>query len=304
MLARRNFSLAAALLLAVPAGAALARPARGGDPAPAPIAALERIAVIGASVSDGFLLPNEVDAMITVADVLRAAVRQPIDLPYRKSNMLFFRDPVQYGTRYVEEALAHDPTLVVGVDFLFWFGYGFTVDEESRLARLEQGLQLLARFDCPLVVGDFPDVREAARRGVGVHGAPMISEWQVPQPGTLVRLNERLAAWAKERGNVHVLKLSRFLEQVRSGAAVEVRGNHWPAGSMATLLDKDLLHTTFEGTVALALVALDLLVKEDQAFPAEAFHWDKDVVKARALEFRAAERAQRRAARGEPAEDG
>ncbi|MFH0944662.1 MAG: hypothetical protein V2A76_05640 [Planctomycetota bacterium] len=260
---------------------------------PASHPALERVAVIGASVTDGFLLPNEVHAMVTVADVIQASCVDPIEPPFRMSSMLFFRNPVEYGTRYARAAQEADPTLLIAVDFLFWFGYGFTMDEASRLQQLEAGLALLEPFECPVVVGDFPNMIVAAREGVGIHGAPMISEWQVPSEETLAQLNRRLKEWANERPHVHVVPMSDFLEKIRSGRQVEVHGNEWPENSQATLVDKDLLHTTFEGTVGLTLLALDTLVAGEPDLEETLFHWDKDVIKQRVLDARKEERAQR-----------
>lgn len=260
---------------------------------PATHPALERVAVIGASVTDGFLLPNEVHAMVTVADVIQASCVEPIKPPFRMSSMLFFRNPVEYGTRYAQAAQKADPTLLIAIDFLFWFGYGFTMDEESRLRQLEAGLALLEPFKCPVVVGDFPNMLVAAKEGVGIHGAPMISEWQVPSEETLARLNQRLTEWAAERPHVHVVPMSTFLEQIRSGKPVSVHGNEWPEDTQSTLLDKDLLHTTFEGTVGLTLLALNTLVEEEADLDEAVFHWDKDLIRQRVLDARKEERAQR-----------
>lgn len=257
------------------------------------VPALKRIAVIGASVSDGFLLPNEVHAMVTLADVARASVKLNTQMPFRKSSMLFFRDPVEYGTRYAKAAQAHDPSLLIAIDFLFWFGYGFTVDEEDRLQGLERGLALLEPFECPVLIGDFPDMRVAAQKGVGIHGAPMISEWQVPQKETLEKLNARLLEWSGSRSNVHLVPMSSLLEKIRGDQSIEIRGNVWPEGSMTTLIDQDLLHTTLEGTISLTLLALDVLAREDAEVPDDAFVWDKEIIRERVLKAREIERRQR-----------
>jgi hypothetical protein len=217
--------------------------------------------------------------------------------------MLFFRDPVEYGTRYARAAQAQEPTLVVAIDFLFWFGYGFTMNEDTRLKQLETGLSLLDPFDCPVLVGDFPNLLVAAREGVGIHGAPMISEWQVPKPETLALLNERLLEWAGAKPNVHVVPMTSFLEQIRSGAALEIQGCCWPEDSLELLIDKDLLHTTFEGTIALTLLALETLVKGEEGINKEHFHWDRQLVRKRALEARAKEREQRLGKTAETSDD-
>ncbi len=257
------------------------------------VSALERVALIGASVTDGFLLPNEVGAMVTLADVVKASARQPIDLPFRRSNVLFFRDPLEYGTRYAREAKTYDPSLLIAVDFLFWFGYGFSIDEESRHKRLEQGLALLEEFDCPVIAGNLPDMRLAATDGVGIHGAPMIYEWQVPEKETLAKLNARIEEWAAEKPSRHVVHVAEFFEKVRNHETVAVRENHWGKDAFEQLMDKDLLHTTFEGSIGLTLFALDTWVREDESIPEDAFLWNVDEVRRRVLEARKKEREQR-----------
>jgi len=260
---------------------------------PTSVPALKRIAVIGASLSDGFLLPLEVDAMVTFADVVRATVKHHTTPPFRRSSALFFQDPTAYGTRYADAARKHDPSLVIAVDFLFWFAYGFSIDDDDRLDWLETGLSLLETFECPILVSDFPDMRRAATEGVGVHGVPMIHPLQVPSPEGLRRLNARVAEWVDQRENAHLVRISRLLERIHRGQEVEVRGNHWPENSQATLINEDLLHTTFEGTIALSLIAMDVLARENADVSEDAFVWDKEVIRKRVLKPREAERRQR-----------
>ena len=52
-------------------------------------------------------------------------------------------------------------SLIVAIDFLFWFGYGAGKDAEGRMASLEQGLDLLEGLMGPILLGDLPDVRHA-----------------------------------------------------------------------------------------------------------------------------------------------
>ncbi len=262
-------------------------------PEEAPAHRFDRVAVIGASVSDGFLLPLEVDAMVTLSDVLVASSTRKMAPPFRRSSALFFRDPVGYGRRYTEAAKRHDPTLLVALDYLFWFGYGFAAEEEDRLRRLERGLRSLDAFECPILVGTFPDVRVAAEEGVGIHDAPMIAPWQVPEPATLIRLNRRLRSWANEKPNVHVVPMAEFLDRIRAGETIAIRESTWSGAELDALLDKDLLHTTLDGTIALTLLALDTLVTADERVGADAVRWDKTAVRSRVLEAHRLERRQR-----------
>jgi len=255
--------------------------------------ALKRVAVIGASMSDGFLLPLEVDAMVTFADFVEAAVKHEAEPVFRRSSASFFNDPIGHGARFAAAAHAHEPSLVIAIDYLFWYGYGFVRDDDARLERLDVGLANLAPFECPVLIADFPDMTRASVGGEGIHGLPMLHPWQIPSAVCRKRLSARVLEWAGERANAHVVGIADLVDRIHAGEAVEVRGNHWPENSQRTLVDKDLLHTTFEGTAALTFLVFDALVRGDAAVPEDAFVWDKDVVMKRVLKARAAERRQR-----------
>jgi hypothetical protein len=103
----------------------------------------------------------------------------------------------------------------------------------------------------------------------------------VPPPETREKLNERLLAWAAERPNVVVVPLSKFVADLLAGREIAVRGNRWPAGSKATLLQPDWLHPTLRGAVALWIVAIDRLVAAHPEFDERSFHWDAETIRQR-----------------------
>ncbi len=279
--------IALSLLLCV----ALASDVSSADLAPAPLA---KVGVIGASMTDGLLLPLELDCMVTIEDVVKAACVDPKLGTARASSSLLFRDPRYYGKGEVDRIVAARPTLVIAVDFLFWYGYGDTWNEgEGRIAGLDEGLEQIARFDCPVIVGDFPDMHVAAVKGVSITGGPIIHLRQIPDVATIAKLNEHLRAWAKDHPNVHVVPLGDLVTQIREGREMRLRGNVWPAGSAETLLDRDLLHPTLDGTIAVVLHALDLLVREDPRFAPESFEWDRAKIRERVLETKRPEREAR-----------
>jgi hypothetical protein len=223
-----------ALFLARPQGAPETRPD-----------ALERVAVVGASLSDGFGLDHD------LAEVLDAMILLEHDPITQSTTMYFFVDPLRTGPEELEAAALEDPTALVAVDFLFWFGYGTLnaegkplASEDERLALLDHGLELLEDFDCPIVVGDFPDMSDS----IGL----MLLESQVPDEPTLERLNSRLRAWSAERKNVSVLPLSRIVTTLRSGDAFTLGGLSYPEKSSERLLQSDRLHPTLEGLVVIA----------------------------------------------------
>ncbi len=220
---------------------------------------LKRIAVVGASVSGGFGLEAEVGGRVVLADALDAAVSGEHAPVVSAAERLFFIDPSMLAEKSVSRVLKARPTLVVAVDFLFWFGYGTVAREADRLTRLEEGLAYLERFSCPCVVGDIPDMSAA----IGT----MLAARQVPKKETLRRLNDRIRQWAKKRKDAATLSLSAFMETLRAGKTVRLGAY---AGTREVLLQQDQLHTTLEGTAYLAAVALDTVRRARTDIPTAA----------------------------------
>lgn len=231
------------------------------DSAPGPATStLERVVVLGASGSAGFDLETEL-ALALEASITR--VHGPVR---SQADEYFFSRPLQAGPGQVEQALEAEPTLVVALDFLFWFGYGRAgadgaplASEEGRLALLEKGLACLAELECPLVVADFPDMSGAIGK--------MLAQEQVPAPETLARLSKRVREWAAERGQTIVLPLADIVRQVTSEQAVRIGRHEFRAGTR--LLQSDQLHPTVEGLAALAQLVADELVRARLAAEAD-----------------------------------
>ena len=254
-------------LLPVPAllSIACALAAADGTTATERAPLLQRPIVVGASVGAGFgatvgrVLGEGDDALrvIDMAEVLRAALaddRGPI--PSEASTWLFTDAPGR-GAEQIAAATAHDATLVVGVDFLFWFGYGpLPVHEPdpkaARLAKLEDGLALLEELDCPVVVGDFPDMRGAS--------TTMLPPQLIPAPEILQALNARLAAWAAARPDRLVVPLAQTVERLRAGQTPVLGGVPFRIEGDPRLLQADGLHPTLEGLVLMVALAREALV--------------------------------------------
>lgn len=213
----------------------------------------ERIAILGASVSQGFGAPPGWGAVV---DSSRATVPKARTV---QASVFFFNHPVGKGTALADAAKAFGPTLVLAIDYLFWFGYG-AVDvegkeiesEDARLRLLERGLTLLEGFGCPLVVGDFPDASAAVG---GILGAA-----QMPRAETLEVLNTRLRGWAKGRTNVVVVPLAEWMRRIRAGEEVRIGELSFGGDTTAGWLQADRLHPTIDGLVALAMLVNDRLV--------------------------------------------
>jgi hypothetical protein len=213
---------------------------------------LARPAVIGASFAAGFGVGRSFAAAFEAS--MAAAEEEPLDL----GDAFFFLTPVASGKRQVELALEAEPSLVLALDFLFWFGYG-AQDKEGgpieaeaeRLDLLEAGLGLLAEFECPLVLGDFPDMSAAV--------GGMLMPAQMPARATLETLSGRVRSWAAARTGTLVIPLSELVRALGSKDEVRIGRHAFPAG--AKLLQADRLHPTLDGLLAAAQLVCDELTR-------------------------------------------
>lgn len=243
--------------------AAIAAQHNGGTPAPAPAPApVEQpraqpaeqpvVWLMGASLTAGFVDPlprtdGERNETVRLQRVLEKIWPEgAVDLRSRSSAMLpMFMGAERLGKQQVEHGLEAKPTLVVALDFLFWYGYGGvrvpegSSEEAVRLARLETGLQELGRFGCPILVGDFPDMHGADPR--------MLPPRSIPSEETLAKLNERVRGWIAERPTVRLLQLSEFVQKAKGdGLPLQLEGKQHVVGPRE-LLQGDRLHPTILG---------------------------------------------------------
>ena len=228
-----------------------------------PSPALDRVILIGASVTDGFGLSLELEASASLATFLEQAMIAPHGEVKELGSTQLFMDPIGLGQAQVEKALAESPTLLLGIDFPFWFGYGVLRDPESRLKLLDRGLKMLERFECPMIVGDFPDMRAATKVEVPyLGGQSMLQPSQVPSPEELVLLNQRLREWVDSRENVHLFEMSRFARELHTERELEIRGNTIDRKTKDAMLQIDQLHPTAKGTALLTVLVFDALARE------------------------------------------
>ncbi|MFO0981534.1 MAG: hypothetical protein U1E76_07230 [Planctomycetota bacterium] len=226
--------------------------------------------VIGASASAGFQNDDAFGKHPGIAAFLDAMLGRKPDQTQSLATAMFFTNPTQIGKSMIDAAVKADPTLVVGVDFLFWYAYGDVKADSERLAHLEDGLRLLERFTCPVVVATLPDMSGAI--------GSMLSITQVPAVDVLDDLNERIEAWCKARKNVVLIDLALLLEKMREHEPITVRGKS-PAKD-APLLQDDKLHPTLDGLAIIALQCMDALARNKVALPSDVL-WDPaELVKA------------------------
>jgi hypothetical protein len=233
---------------------------------------LDRVVVIGASVSRGFTesqpFGGEKAGRLRLDRYLDAALSAEHGPIINDANHLLFQAAETEARRQLVRLEKREPTVVVAIDFLFWFLYGHPSRTGDRLMLFDRGLELLSTIECPLVVGDIPDASAAIGH--------MLSAPMVPDADTLAEANRRLADWARVRPQVSVVPLSRFMHAVQRNEEIRVAGQTWPAGHSRDLLQPDQLHPEPEGCTALALAVLSSL--ESQGLAKEAVEWHPERV--------------------------
>ena len=241
-----------------PAEAAAAKPPWG------------RIVMVGASASAGFTESEPLGGPQTpqyrLSSYLDAALLVPHEPVQNLANTMFFIQPEAAGRYQIEQALKTRPTLVVGIDFLFWFLYGEGPADKDRLQRFEKGLKLLETIHCPVVVGDIPDASGAADS--------VLDADQIPSAEAMSAANRRLKEWAGSRPRVVIVSLSRFMRKAMANQALTIHGHTVPEGETRVLLQSDKLHPTAPGCAVLALAMLDAFQSTRPTDSAVEVRWD------------------------------
>ncbi len=235
-----------------------------------------RIVMVGASASAGFTEAEPFGGPKTLQhrlslylDAALLAAHEPVqDL----ANAMFFLQPEAAGRYQIDLALKARPTLVVGIDFLFWFCYGEDPSEKERLQRFEKGLKLLENVQCPLVLGDIPDASGASN--------DMLPADQIPSAATMSAANRRLKEWAAGRRQIVIVSLSGFMRTAMADQALTIHGHIVPAGKTRELLQSDKLHPSALGSAVLALAILDAVQSKWPAPSTAEIRWDpKEVLR-------------------------
>ncbi|MFN0009533.1 MAG: hypothetical protein ACKVXR_16665 [Planctomycetota bacterium] len=253
---------------------------------------LQRVVVLGASFSAGFGLQPNAASKTGLSEVVDAAILASHESVRATTSLLFFTNPDSIGEKLVAKTVAADPTLVVALDYLFWFGYGVQPSDGERLKHLEKGLLSLESIPGPLLLGDIPDMRAASEPAARGGVAPLLTAEQVPSAQALARLNARIRSWAAVRKEVVVVPVADLIARLRAGAEIEIRGNRWAGGAEGNLIGPDRLHPTLEGAVALWIAALNELVAARDDLPARHFDWDAKSIAQRVLDAKAKARAR------------
>lgn len=263
-----------------------------GDPSGSPT---RRIAVIGASVSDGFGVriraaePGadgvRVVTGVNLATLLGAAAKDPAAIgAVSLSTSSFFANPDKAAKDSVRQAIEAKPSMVLAIDWLFWSSYGSRRadgkpirgcdDRTERLDRALEALQPLVETGVPIVLGDLPDMHCAVEGG-------MLTEPMVPEVACLDRLNERIRAWSAERPNVALLDLREVVRRSLSKQPIRACNRDWCETDLGPLMQKDRLHPTLNGMLAVVASALQAADTKTGGACSTAFELDPQVVRNR-----------------------
>lgn len=235
----------------------------------------QRTVMIGASASAGFVMSEPFGGTNTTKCKLNYYLNAAITAPHAPvknlASALLFLNPDAFATLQVVAATNDRPTLVIGVDFPFWFCYGPGRTDADRARRFEEALKLLDQIHCPLIIGDIPDMSSATNTGI-------ISSAQVPSEVARRAANKRLRQWAKSRPQVTIVPLAKFMRDIKANRAIKLRHLMLPAGKTRALLQPDELHPTPRGAAVLSLAILNALTQAQQEFPATNVDWNLNEV--------------------------
>ena len=234
-----------------------------------------RVIVIGASASGGFVLAEPFGGTETTQcklhyylDAAIAAKHAPVK---NFGTTMFFLSPDALAAQQIESATNSKPTLVVAVDFLFWFCYGNESTDAERAQHLEAGLKLLDHIHCPLLVGDIPDASSATNSGIIVPD-------QIPSGTALRAANTRLKQWAASHHQVTIVPLAEFMRRVKADEAIQLHTSTLPAGKTRALMQADGLHPNARGAAVLSLGIWDAFLKSHPKIPSKEINWDANQV--------------------------
>ncbi|RYD21372.1 MAG: hypothetical protein EOP88_11620 [Verrucomicrobiaceae bacterium] len=272
--------------------------AEGSNPTP-PL--FQRVAIIGASVSAGFCSDEFLGGPRTpeyrLANYFSEALTCDHEPIVSRADKTFFTRAKESLEQQITETLEAKPSLVIGLDSLFWCCYGSRLSPAQRLELFEFGLKQLDRIEQPLVVGDLPD----ARHSIG----KILSAEQVPSPEVLMKCNGRLKEWAAGKKNVALFPFATMMSAAVSRQPLELGGRTWDKDLAGTLLQRDLLHPSPLGLSAIAVGTLDAIgTIAVPPIPQTLYHRDLDAVTKGAVALGVKQSQERAAAEKRKAEQG
>ncbi len=220
----------------------------------------EKPVIIGASLSDGFHLReygipffSPRSKALGLHHHLRNRLG-PVSGPIENlGNNWTFMAVESHGRYQARAAARMKPTIVVAVDYLFWYLYadpklrGPGLAKLSRMEFFEKGLAHLEQLKCPVIIGDIPDAASSVNR--------VLSKEQYPGSELIKKANKRLEEWLSNRPLAIKIPLKTFHHQASENLELAVDGRATPAGkSRRKFLQWDRIHPTPAGADAVAAI--------------------------------------------------
>ncbi|MEZ4156472.1 MAG: hypothetical protein R3B52_00640 [Candidatus Paceibacterota bacterium] len=208
---------------------------------PCMVSTTQRIVIIGASSSAGGVWAPALD------HYLKKILQGPDCQVFNFADAKMSERLVESADSQIRSAKALNPTLVVATDFLFWFAYRGPVEERGE--RFEQGLSFARNFDCPVLLGDVPDLTDST--ALKLYGVTF------PTQAQLDSFNAKVRETCKERaGRVFYFPMSSSAIAASRGGCQKLAGKRFNLGSTLWL---DGVHPNEHGVSQLSAMVAHVL---------------------------------------------
>ena len=187
-----------------------------------------------------------------------------------------------------EEAREQSPTLLIALDYLFWFGYGKKGVNGTAPFRRERrdttrdwnfwrsgwpnSIGSSARFSLAI----FPTCPKPSATCLGLS--------QMPAPETLKALNTRLREWAGTHPNVTIVPVAGMIESMKMNSPFMAGRQQWVQDSHERFIQRDNLHPTLDGLIVFTQESMSRLVEADPMIEKDDFDFDIESVRNRIYE--------------------
>jgi len=181
-------------------------PVPAGSPPTGPALPLERIAIVGASISAGFGGTPFAEAFLAAAPHAKVGAA---------ASTFLFRHPVGHTKRQLARARAFEPTVIVAIDLLFWDVYGSSdrAWHDTALAAGIAELEAARARGAWIIVGDVPLFTTASEL--------LLPKSAIPDAESLAAANQTIRDFAT-RERVLLVPLSEWTEPLRPGGQVRL----------------------------------------------------------------------------------
>ncbi len=225
------------------------------------------LAIIGASISAGLFSGT------SMAQVLEAAIGQPKRITDRSATW-FYSDPPGYAKRMIRQLQQDRPSIVLALDYLFWFGYG-PKTFGYRKKQIQQALELLDTLKCRVIVGDLP----------ALSASMLLRQKEIPSTKELQDLNKLIRKWGIRNPRATIFPLAALTRSVQNRQRIEINASPWRFNKQQ-MLQFDGLHLTRNGLIAVTAIVLEELKRACPVLDKNTTLTDPTAISARLLKMK------------------